>query len=393
VHRVACTLGACSLLLGCFADPTPLSEDGTSTSAGTTASTGSDDSGTSTSISTDPSGTNTATSSNPDSTGEQGGSRLQRIDIDTGFIDEALADVPSLLRLVPAEVEYDAMQPDGSDLRIYDASEAQLPFEVERWDPAGESLIWVRVGELEPGVPAQIGLGYGDPTVGAPPNPESVWSNGYVAVWHLADFEDATAFGHTLEPFDTPKGAPRPAPGFVGDGVQFKVEDDPLKALAPDDFALATAVTVEAWMNPSTVATTTNHRIAVRKGQAYRLVAVRQNNGRASFIVQLSDLATDVATDHGVPFVADEWRHLTGTFEGEAVWLYVDGVPSSSIGPSLPSLSVQGSTDLLLGGSDYLGGLDEVRVSNVVRSPSWIELQYRSVVGTLVTFHEPEPAG
>lgn len=63
----------------------------------------------------------------------------------------SLSDFPVLVRLSegrPSGFTYDDCASDGSDLRFTDALGTLLPHEIETWDTAGESLVWVRVPTL-----------------------------------------------------------------------------------------------------------------------------------------------------------------------------------------------------------------------------------------------------
>jgi hypothetical protein len=64
----------------------------------------------------------------------------------------ALLDFPVLVRLstnLPGFSYAQFASPaDGADLRFTSASGRELPFQIEQWNPAGESQIWVQVPSL-----------------------------------------------------------------------------------------------------------------------------------------------------------------------------------------------------------------------------------------------------
>ena len=103
---------------------------------------------------------------------------------------ETLTDFPVLIRLSAARngFQYNkCKQPDGGDLRFSDADGNLLASEVDTWNPDGESLVWVKVPSLS--TTTRITAHYGCVSP-ATMNPQDVWSNGYLGVWHLN--EDAS---------------------------------------------------------------------------------------------------------------------------------------------------------------------------------------------------------
>jgi hypothetical protein len=69
---------------------------------------------------------------------------------------EAPGAVSQSLRVVlPSTFAYSHAAADGSDLRFSASDDPRVPFDlgywIERWDPAGESAIWVRVPSAAPG--------------------------------------------------------------------------------------------------------------------------------------------------------------------------------------------------------------------------------------------------
>src|SRR5215207_4074932 len=77
---------------------------------------------------------------------------------------EALVDVPVLITLNASRIDYAKLQTDGRDLRFVDPDGAALPYELDVWDPAGASHIWVRVPKIDAGSSADYVFAvYGNP--------------------------------------------------------------------------------------------------------------------------------------------------------------------------------------------------------------------------------------
>ena len=80
----------------------------------------------------------------------------------SGYAGSApLSDFPVLVRISaasPSGFDYAACAVDGSDLRFSDADGNVIPHEIEAWDTAGESLVWVKLPEMDADATASAAL-------------------------------------------------------------------------------------------------------------------------------------------------------------------------------------------------------------------------------------------
>ena len=83
-----------------------------------------------------------------------------------------------------AGFRYSQARSNGGDLRFIDKSGSELKYEIAKWNPSGESQIWVNVPALKSD--ANISMYWGNPNAGLPAyaNNGSVW-DGYFGVYHL----------------------------------------------------------------------------------------------------------------------------------------------------------------------------------------------------------------
>lgn len=94
------------------------------------------------------------------------------------------SDVPVLIRFsenIP-DFHYADVRRGGYDLKVIDETGSVVPFEVETWNPAGGSLVWVKLPTLS--VDSQLTVFYGAEGVNAENDPTQVWS-AYAGVWHF----------------------------------------------------------------------------------------------------------------------------------------------------------------------------------------------------------------
>jgi len=79
----------------------------------------------------------------------------------TGY---TLTDYQVKIVLTPDNFDYSKAAPDGSDIRFTDSDGlTELSYWIERWDPGGESIIWVKVPEIPGGGTKVIYMYYGNP--------------------------------------------------------------------------------------------------------------------------------------------------------------------------------------------------------------------------------------
>ena len=105
-------------------------------------------------------------------------------DVDAFTVGKTVTDFPVLVRLVENEGGFsysDMQRDDHGDIAFYDEAFNSLSYEIELWNPQGESRIWVKVRELKPQM--KLWLCYGDDEPVAN-DPTDVWSR-YGGVWHL----------------------------------------------------------------------------------------------------------------------------------------------------------------------------------------------------------------
>ena len=76
-------------------------------------------------------------------------SSRRRLTFGNGAQAEDLAEFPVLVRLNSSRIDYGRVQNGGEDLRFIDADGSELSNEIERWDEGGESVVWVKVPQID----------------------------------------------------------------------------------------------------------------------------------------------------------------------------------------------------------------------------------------------------
>ena len=97
-----------------------------------------------------------------------------------------LENFPVCVRLNGDEL-FSKIKPDGSDLTFTSADgKTVLPHEIESMDAAKKELVcWVRLPAVQQKKETPFYLYFNNPGAQSKHDPGAVWSNGYLAVWHM----------------------------------------------------------------------------------------------------------------------------------------------------------------------------------------------------------------
>jgi len=157
-------------------------------------------------------------------------------------------------------------------------------------------------------------------------------------------------------------------PGKVGKAMQFGATS---AADVPNSAAFdVTALTIEAWINPSQLPSNGNRAGILDMDQQYGFFLHAGGELACTASVSMVTTVAHLATDR--------WTHVACTYDGAVGAIYVDGsVLASATGGH--ALSTSGNTGISLAadnppgkGSQLIGLIDEVRLMNVARTPAQI---------------------
>ncbi len=299
-----------------------------------------------------------------------------------------LFDFPVLVTLRAGDFDFGKAKADGSDLRFASAGGAALSYEIEKWDPvASTAAVWVKVPQIDLGSSAGfISMYTGNAAAADAQNAADVWSNGYVGVWHLgASLNDSTALGN----HGTASGTVTLAPGMAGDARMFNLGSVSSPALSNGSLDMADNLTISYWMQGAAADQPgTYTRVVAKNADGVPGWEYQRNNTGVNQDVRIDTSGANNQTRGNAPGAFDGNWHFVGTTLGSgAVRGYLDGnapinnsySAGGGFGNSLP-LVIGART---AGGTSFRGLIDEVRISNVVRSPDWMNAEYRSQSGQM----------
>jgi hypothetical protein len=316
--------------------------------------------------------------------------------IDHGAGASPLADFPLMIRLDATRIEYEVCHPEGRDVRFFAADGALLEREIERWDPAGTSVIWVKVPRIEPAASgAVVTMRYGDGIV-TDDNPEALWGD-FAAVYHLAGGDDSSPSG-----FDGNVVGAAAIDGFIGPALRFTGAGEHVDLGIDRPFLRAqTAATVTAWarLDPGWIASGVVFATSIDNlgapTNASRLQVVVRDDRSVQGTARSMDSGSPIDVI-GPMLAEDAWTHLAFTVDFTSDWmqLFADGaLVATAEGLGLgPTRADSVSTQTIIGRGEipdvdlYVGDIDEVRLAHQLRSDNFIAADRRSTADEMVTF-------
>lgn len=257
----------------------------------------------------------------------------------------------------------------GGDLRFSDATEANaLDFEIEHWDPGGESTVWVRVPELASATDF-IWAYWGNPEQTIPPPAQAVWAGTHDGVWHLREDLLNSAEGTSAVDHDSIDVV-----GSISRGRYFNGTNAYVDMRSDTNWygANITNLTISLWVRPDSSTPGAPFGAIDAGGDSHLFIDANRSKWR--FNVQ--GLSTPGST-----IVAGQWQHLALVCSGSQARAYFNGGSPVSIGtfsPFTPALApIMGG----LAGQDtfFSGAIDEVRLESTARSADWISASYAAV--------------
>jgi hypothetical protein len=177
-------------------------------------------------------------------------SNRRKLAFDNSAQAENLVNFPVLVRLDSSRIDYAKTQDAGQDIRFYDADNTTLlSHEIEKWNEAGSSYVWVKVPQIDAASTSDhIYMYYGNAKAADAQSGTTVWESNFRGVWHLgASASDSTANANN----GTNVGAVTLAAGKSGDARSSDGATQYINMSGTSIAANLGAVTLSAWVNRS----------------------------------------------------------------------------------------------------------------------------------------------
>ncbi len=314
---------------------------------------------------------------------------------------ETLTNFPALLVLGPHFINgasvYDLLSDPahGRDLRFATntTDSAWLSYEIEQWDPAGDSYVWVRVPRLRAGTTIYLLAGNTNAVYAAPAHATdgSTWTNGFQGVWHMQAANAVDAGPNRLHGSAQGTGA-TVAAGRIGLADRFDQDSDYVSILNTNSgvFAQAGAYTVSAWVRTASLGSAVGWQAIVGNysGGAQGFILALRDGGNPN---ELSIWTDNVWRFSGRVVPTNQWVHVAYTRDGGTGTFYVNGLGVAAVAAGAISANT-GVLQLGAGGTSWAtqrfnGRLDEIRFSSAARSAAWLWAAYLNQSSPAAFYH------
>jgi hypothetical protein len=320
---------------------------------------------------------------------------------------EDLIDFPVLIRLNSSRISYGATQNSGEDIRFIDADGSTiLKHEIELWNESGESIVWVKVPQIDGlSTTDYIMMYHGNDSSPDAQDAQSVWDSNYFLVWHMnqepaggSDILDSTStqchgISTNMEPADRVNG-------YIGYGVELDgsnewidPDKDPLdQAFFHDPFSFKT---FEVMLKAND---TSADQTLFDEGGSTNGFYVNLNSNNLRFMTRNSSSQITVSTAFTD---TTSYHYIAAVFDNSTLIQYLDASPQNqtagypTVGAHSGEPGIGSSPDSDASGHSsggyYLNGIiDEVRLSDTARSADWIAAQQSSMSDTFITYGNEE---
>src|SRR3989344_2675381 len=339
-----------------------------------------------------------------------------------------LTDFPVLVSLNSSRIDYSKTQDSGQDIRFVDSNDTTaLNYEIEKWDETATSTVWVKVPNVASSTTDYVYMYYNNTSASDNSTTTGVWDSNFKRVYHMKEspsstspqLRDSTANqGHIpsngdMTLTDLVEGKIDGAWDFDGinDVIGSSTDSSPIT-----DWQTGAGVNVSLWVKnwPPNTGTDGNGKAVfeiydsvcsgcspnagarVRIGSddysPYNRVSIKAGRKYSANEISFSSLA-GINTD---------WHFIDAYFSSSSGKLYIDGVFSNQDTTITTATAINMNTTKIGGGNSNGAGyrsltystttIDEVRVSNNVRSGAWIEAEYKNGVDTYNTYGSEESA-
>ncbi len=317
--------------------------------------------------------------------------------------NESFTDFPVLVVMKPERIGYANISSDGSGIKFIagDLSK-ELSYEMESWNPGGDSFFWVKI----PSVPAGSNSGYfwiyySTASDSKTVTSSDVWNNEYLTVWHMNDssaiIKDSGTLGlDGIAGYGT-QGQPSPDTGRIAGAQFFNGTGEGITVTPAAPLDNMGPLTLSFWMRDQGAA---DYSKILEKGGVLCQLRKPSTNNNIRFSVEYD--SSKIRSRYNDVWAENNWTFFTITWGGNEnhtdINIYADGTvlpPPDSFSNGSPPRLTDAGFDLTIGsdttgGDSFKGKIDEMRISGVVRSPAWIKAQYLSMTDSFLIYGDEE---
>lgn len=323
--------------------------------------------------------------------------RSKKLVFDNSASTIDLVDFPVLVALDATTIDYARIADPTKDLRFEYATAGQtasvgdnVPFEIETWDPNGESIVWIRVPEIRAGTTDTAVLMHYGPNAAGLADAAATWAD-WELVHHMTSALTGSTGAYNGTPVNVTFGA-----GQIGESLQLAGGTNRGLTFANGGalFDGWTSFTLSFWLYAdynSVAGLGGSEPWVMDKGTSLTAGRLYASGSDIRFQVDLHFENDDInARILSVP--PKTWTLVTITCDGATLSIAKNDSAFGSAALSGTSQSLRESTETFFIGAMtgvLDGGIDEMRIERRFRPNDWVRAQYLSMTRQFVTFADP----
>jgi hypothetical protein len=303
----------------------------------------------------------------------------KQITFNNSASSQNLTSFPVLVSLTSSNINYGHTQDAGQDVRFVDSDNATpLSYEIETWDESGTSTVWVKVPQIDAGSTTDsIWMYFGNAGASDGQTASGVWDSNFAGVWHSDESSGTTLQDSTSNANNgTKTSATIPNPTSSGKVGRAQLYSNGGVAV-PDHASLDMNdnMTISVWVNATSLPT-------------WAAIVCKDQNFNPNYCIQYDDsgkfqfnyTSSFIASPTSTSPTTGTWYFLTAVYDNAAnqVRMYLNGGIDST---TSQTTALPPNNDAMDIGTDvfdehWSGVIDELRISNNIRSADWIKAEY-----------------
>lgn len=297
--------------------------------------------------------------------------------IESDYIGSTLNNFPCLV-IIPTEVG--SIADGGDSIRFLATDHAtEWDYEIELWDGASDSFVWVEIPEILSGTDTEFYMYYNNTAASDNQNPTGVWDSNFISVYHGGDWTDATSNYYNL----TTGGSPSIVVSQqIGSGMDFTgsaTGDYVFNGTYYDVASGGDSYTIECWINVDASDAANRYAavfIAPEVATANQL-SIYPLTMPGNYQAVINDDVGDSTMTSTTTGQLNQYYYLASTFTSASGSLRVNASSEDTYVGQTHDFTDLTETNITLGlnifNADWLNGqLDEIRVSKSVRTADWL---------------------
>ncbi len=282
---------------------------------------------------------------------------------------------PLLVRLNRDFFNFSQAKANGEDIRFATSTGTPLAYQIDEWDAAaGKASIWVRIPTIKGNARQEIKMYWGKADAASESSGSAVFneSNGYLSVWHMNDpVKDEVG---TLESKDTGTTS---SSGMIGKSRHFDVGKGINCGENITTYPSGSSPhSSEAWFR----AEKPNATVMGWGNEQAQGKVVMQFASPPHINMDCYFSGGNVASGSTLPM--SQWIHVVHTYKKGDSRIYVNGLLDGVRTTEGAPLAIKSPARMYIGGwynnYEFVGDIDEVRISKVARSADWVRMEYEN---------------